>query len=919
MDLYASFLAKYGTFTSIQRLAMPIIESKENCLIIAPTGSGKTEAAMLPLFSRLGREEEKRGKGIRVIYITPLRALNRDLLKRLKWLASEAGISIAVRHGDTPQSERQQQAANPPAVLITTPESLQNLFLSERLRKALANVEAVVVDEVHELFPNKRGAQLAIALERLAVYAGNFQRIGISATIGNVEEAKAWLFGKRSCKIAKSEEVKELQVDIEMPLKPKEAYASFRKQFGLNDSALARIERIAELIRNSNSLLLFANTRQVVESLGNKLIAFDKQYGFGGIGVHHSSLDKSERIAVEEAFKNGKIKSIIATSSLELGIDIGTVDMVVQYGSPKQATRLVQRIGRGRHREKIASRGSIIVSTALEALESLAILEQAKKGELEQYHVQAKAADVVINQLCGMVLERKEVSKDEAYSIITSAFPFAQMTRDEFYKIVQFALEQRLIKEVGGKLGQGSRTRSYFYANISTIPENAKYTVIESVTNKVIGFLDEEFVANYLDEGVVFITKGMPWRVISIDGYLIKVEQSSQVEAAIPDWEGEDLPVTRKTAEAVFEMLDSGKIQADWLDINSLSAIKKLRNEQSRYLLPSLRKVVVENTDEASVALIPAGKQANELIARLISFAISAAGYEVSAAATPYAVIVRFGNSIKRPDLIRLLTSGSLLNLLDGDAYLINSDVFRYRLVQVAKLSGVVEKNAVLTRRDTTRLVNFYKGTPLFEEAKRDTLANYFDLNAAKEILEKIKKKEIEVSVVEGLSPFSKEVISSAFAYAELLIEPRSESEIEELRKEIVGKQVELLCTYCGFAFFHEIKEKDEEIKCPKCRSPMLCFYSDSRAGIMEKKKRGKELSEKEEEEYASMVKEAGLVSSYSNRALIALSTYGIGFSTASRILRLSRKTYSELFVDLLIAQKNFIRTKKYWQERSKL
>ncbi|MGC9156590.1 MAG: DEAD/DEAH box helicase [Candidatus Micrarchaeia archaeon] len=919
MGLYDSFLAKYGAFTSIQRLAMPIVESKENCLIIAPTGSGKTEAAMLPLFSRLGREEEKRGKGIRVIYITPLRALNRDLLKRLRWLASEAGVNIAVRHGDTPQSERQQQAANPPAVLITTPESLQNLFLSERLRKALVNVEAVVVDEAHELFPNKRGAQLAIALERLAVYAGNFQRIGISATIGNVEEAKAWLFGNRPCKIARSEEAKELQIRIEMPLKPKEAYASFRKQFGLNDSALARIERIAELIRNSNSLLLFANTRQIVESLGNKLIAFDKQYGFGGIGVHHSSLDKSERIAVEEAFKNCKIKSIIATSSLELGIDIGTVDVVVQYGSPKQATRLVQRIGRGGHREKSAARGSIIVSTALEALESLAILEQAKKGELEKYHVQANAADVVINQLCGMVLERKEISKDEAYSIITSAFPFAQMAREEFYKIVQFASEQRLIKEVDGKLGQGSRTRSYFYANISTIPENAKYAVIESVTNKVIGFLDEEFVANYLDEGVVFITKGMPWRVISIDGYSIKVEQSSQIEAAIPDWEGEDLPVTRKTAEAVFEMLDSGKIQADWLDTNSLNAIKKLRGEQSKYLMPSLRKVVVENADEASVVLIPAGKQANELIARLISFAISAAGYEVSAAATPYAVIVRFGNSIRRPDLSRLLTSGSLLNLLDGDAYLINSDVFRYRLVQVAKLSGVVEKNAVLTRRDTTRLVNFYKGTPLFEEAKRDVLANYFDLNAAKEILERIKKKEIEVEVVEGLSPFAKEVISSAFAYAELLIEPHSEGEIEELRKGIVGKRVELLCTYCGFAFYHEIKDKDEEIKCPKCGSPMLCFYSDSRAGIMEKRKKGKELSEKEDEEYESMVKEAGLVSSYSNRALIALSTYGIGFSTASRILRMSRKTYNELFVDLLIAQKNFIRTKKYWQEGSKL
>ena len=301
-EIYSAFLARYGHFTEIQQKAIPLVEPKTNCIIIAPTGSGKTEAAVLPLLKRLN-EEKQQGKsrqGIKIIYITPLRALNRDLLKRLEWLAGEAGVEIAVRHGDTPETERQKQAAKPPEMLITTPESLQNLFLSHRLREALKNVEAVVVDEIHELFANKRGAQLSIALERLEEYSAGFQRIGISATIGSKEEVKKWLCGNAVCNIAESMEAKKLEITIEMPERPKTAFKQFEEQFGLNAAAMARIERIAELVRTSNSTLIFANTRQIVESLGSKLIYFDKIEPFGGIGVHHSSLDENERIAIEE-------------------------------------------------------------------------------------------------------------------------------------------------------------------------------------------------------------------------------------------------------------------------------------------------------------------------------------------------------------------------------------------------------------------------------------------------------------------------------------------------------------------------------------------------------------------------------------------------------------------------------------------
>ncbi|MGC8676179.1 MAG: DEAD/DEAH box helicase [Candidatus Micrarchaeia archaeon] len=918
--IYALFLGKYGGFTDIQREAIPAVAEGGNCLIIAPTGSGKTEAAVLPVIQKLYDEKEKQGKleGIKAIYITPLRALNRDLLKRLKWLSEETGIEIAVRHGDTPQSERQMQAAHPPAVLITTPESVQNLFLSQRLRHSLSNVEAVIVDEVHELFMNKRGAQLAIALERLAELSRNFQRIGISATVGNIDEVKGWLSAGAACKVVESTRAKALDITIEMPLKPKREMNRFREKLGINETALARIERIAEIVRSSKSVLVFANTRQIVESLGNKLIYFDKQEPFGGIGVHHSSLDKNERISVENAFKEGALKSIIATSSLELGIDIGSVDYVIQYGSPKQATRLVQRVGRGGHRERAVARGSIIVANAVDALESVAILQQAKSGALEKQHMQRYAKDVLINQLCAMSLEYSRIRLEKAYAIVARAAPYASMSIDEFKKIAAFAAEQRLIRLANGDISQSARTRAYFYANISVIPEIAKYMVKDVVTNKTIGSLDESFVSNYLDEGTTFITKGMPWKVVSIENNTVQAEQSADVEAAIPDWEGEDIPVTKATAEKVFELMQHGVAeQKNLMDSSAYATIEAFVKKQAKFFAPSQKKLVIENGDNFSIIYMPLGKLANELIARLLSRAVSLSySRQASVSATPYAVFVKYQNFAALPDIARFFKLGGLLQLMNSDAYITDSDIFRYRLVQAAKLSGVVDKKATITRSGAQKLANFYADTPVFEEAKRDLLQNYFDTETAVAFLNDVKNGKVKVEVENGISPFGEELLKANYAYGELLVETRSEDEINAFEKEIVGKKAELFCTYCGFVFEQEIKGSDYRILCSRCKSPMVCIYSDSRLAAWQSKKKGKELNEKQQHEYDSMMREASLVEAYGNRALVALTTYGVGIETAARVLRMLRKSYRQLYVDLLNAQRNFVRTKKYWKQR---
>ncbi|MEM3555099.1 MAG: DEAD/DEAH box helicase, partial [Candidatus Micrarchaeaceae archaeon] len=324
-DAYELFLKYVSGFTDIQKRAFPVIEAGKNCLIISPTGTGKTEAAFLPLLKRISSQSE--GTGIALIYITPLRALNRDLFRRLREICDVLGVSIGVRHGDTTKKERAEQIRNPPRIIITTPETLQNMLVTKGFRSALRKLKFVVVDELHELYYNKRGAQLAVALERLVEISGEFQRIGLSATVAEPHKVAYFLSGGRPVEIVSADDEKSIELEVEMPEKPEKAYPELVKLFDLDSDALARIERIAKLIRESNAVLVFANTRYMAESLGSKLTYLNNIASFGGLGVHHSSIDKEERIRVEEAFKRGEIKGLIATSSLELGIDIGRVDL----------------------------------------------------------------------------------------------------------------------------------------------------------------------------------------------------------------------------------------------------------------------------------------------------------------------------------------------------------------------------------------------------------------------------------------------------------------------------------------------------------------------------------------------------------------------------------------------------------------
>ncbi|RLF28663.1 MAG: hypothetical protein DRN05_03480, partial [Thermoplasmata archaeon] len=543
--------------TEPQKRAIAPIMSGKNVLLIAPTGLGKTEAALLPIFHSFIKMREsnvyqREDKGLYILYITPLRALNRDMLRRTFEMGRELDISIAVRHGDTPNSERMNQTRHPPDMLITTPETLQILFIGKRLRKHLGSVRWVVVDEVHELAYDERGAQLAVALERLYELTKErghgFQRIGLSATVGVPEEVARFLGGLedngvfRDVKILEVDVTKHIDIQVELPRVEDNDY-SLAERFSMEPASFASLRRCKELAGTHVSTLIFINTRDGAEILASRFHQWSNDIS---IGVHHGSLSKIARVEAENDFKNGRIHSLICTSSLELGIDVGNTDFVIQYNSPRQVTRLVQRVGRSGHRVGKISRGVVITTNPEDLAESMVIARRAMAGELEFFSVRQNPLSVLTNQIISIVLQYGHIDGEKVYSIVRRAYPFHSLTWRVFQNILQELKSHHTIwvDEKNGSgivLAKRMSSRKYFLDNISMIPDEKTYHVVDIGSRRKIGTLDESFVLNYGYEGADFILRGKTWTIIKREDDEILVAPAEEI-GTVPSWIGEDIP-----------------------------------------------------------------------------------------------------------------------------------------------------------------------------------------------------------------------------------------------------------------------------------------------------------------------------------------------------------------------------------------
>jgi len=446
----------FEQLTNIQKKALPIICQKIDSLIIAPTGSGKTECTVIPIFSQI-KETKKQGK-IKALYITPLRSLNRDIFRRIFEYAEQDDLTIQVRHGDTSQSLRKKISDSPPDVLITTPETLVILLTQQKMLTALSELERVIIDEVHELLSSERGSQLSISLERLQLNSNQkIIRTGLSATVGNIEDAGHFLVGtKKPCKIIHDKSIRKYDVEVKFV------------KGSISEVADSIIEYIEKSDINS-PVILFTNSRGESEFLASIL----REKTLMNIELHHGSLSKQVREETESVLRSGASGIVVCTSSLELGLDIGSVELVIHYGSPRQATKLMQRIGRSKHFRNTSASGLIITNSPDDEFEVKAILDRIKNSSIEEQKIHNESLDVLAHHLVGLSLQMGEVSIDFAYKVIKQAYPFRNITLDEFCNVLEI-LDQIYILFFDKKKMKYWKTRKafrYYFENLSTNPD----------------------------------------------------------------------------------------------------------------------------------------------------------------------------------------------------------------------------------------------------------------------------------------------------------------------------------------------------------------------------------------------------------------------------------------------------------------
>lgn len=915
-----------GKPSEVQQKAIPAILEGRNVLCIAPVGSGKTEAALLPVLSMF---LEKQGTGLSVLYVTPLRALNRDLLLRMERWADALQLRIAVRHGDTSAKERSEQLKQPPNVLITTPETLQAILPAPKFGEHLRNVRFVIIDEVHELCEDERGAQLSIALERLAQRAGEFQRIGLSATVGEPEKAARFLCGKRQCEIINAAQQRAMEMRVESP-SADDADALLSEKLALDAGAVARLRFLDALAREHAPVLAFVNTRSIAETLSSRLrVLHDAERSGRSAGVHHGSLSRDVRLAAESAFKAGKTDVLVATSSLELGIDIGSIEVVAQYLSPRQVGRLVQRVGRSGHRAWLTPRGVVIASDAEDCMEAMVVARRACNGLLESTAVQSNALDVLAHQLAGIAMDLKRCDIAQALAIVTASYPFAHITELQLRRVLSQLASERLIWLDSDAFGRNRNTFAYYFENLSMIPDERKYLVKNAVTNADISLLDEKFVASYVEPRSVFITKGVPWQVIDIAEREIIVEPSADITAAIPDWEGEEIPVPFDVAQevGVLRARIARKLARNegFADIASEyrasgSAMRKavaLIAAQAKSVVPDDKTIVIEAIGNIVAINACIGSRANEALGRALSaLLISTAGASVRMKADAYRIIFELpgdADAARIEQMLRGFAPEHLRTVLERS--LLGSALFRYKFMQVAKKFGFISKSADV-RIGIKRLVEAAKDTPLRDEALREIYCDYLDVEACEDVLRKIRSGEMRVVSLRSAepTPISNAGIMRALSMPELLAPAEPTREIvEAFRAHIVGKRIKLFCTYCFASQHAKIAELPDAIKCNACGSPLVAPVREDDM-LARKARQGKTLNADEKKRLQEIKTVAGLVETHGKRAVTALATYGVGAKTAARILRRLHRDERAFFGELLEAQKTFIRTKRFWR-----
>ncbi len=912
--------------TPIQERALTRVLQNENLLLIAPTGHGKTEAAFLPRLHHILTNPLTK-EGVNLLWVSPIRALNRDILRRLLLIANNLDVRAEVRHGDTPASTRRRQMLDPPAILVITPETLQALLAGKRIREHLRNVQGVVIDEIHELAASKRGVQLMVALERLRELTGlSFQRIGLSATVGNPEEIGAFMSGGEKVEIIESPARKDFHFTIEYnPFSYKES----------DESPLdGPVRRIGELVNQHTSTLIFSNERQTAEALALRLA---KIHG-GDSGVHHGSLSREARIEAEANFKEGVVPYLVCTSSLELGLDIGTVDLVIQFGSPRQVVRLLQRVGRSGHSLDRKSNGVMITTRFDDICESLVVAHQSLEEQLEVPPIHYYALDIVAHQLVGLAIEYKTLSFQQAFDIITRATPYQGLDQDTFNQIVGFLQKEGLIARDDVILRPRRKSYAHYFENLSVIPDTPHHRVINVATNRPIGRLDTGFAEEFGHTGNILVLRGRPWEVVKQDEENVFVTPINQTKGRIPRWSGELIPVSENVVKAVADLwayiaenVDHPTNLEFKISVDEQAKevmLKTITKQQHEGFLPDKETIFIEIGHELVVIHSCYGTRVNETLGRILAALLtSQLGMEIAFHADQYRILFRFERGGGHPigeaiyEGLQSLDPEHIVDLLE--MILLRSPYFARRFLHIARRFGVISHEAKLRSTQLLRMIQYFTGTPLIDEALREFYTDKLDIENTQRIVNAIQTGEIIVKRLyqKRPSPFARQILAR---FGEFLEPEIPEAYIlEQTKNRLMNRKVRLVCLHCGqWASVRTIKHLKEHPQCKKCKSRLIAgvFPTDE---LLEQAIRhhraGMKLTPEEQKALRKGRENANVVLNYGKPALIAMAGRGIGPTVVKRIMAGSHgRSEKEFYLLILENEKQFIRTREWWAEPKK-
>jgi ATP-dependent Lhr-like helicase len=931
--------------TGPQEKTIPKILEGKNVLLISPTATGKTEAAFLPVLSML-LQGQQGTPGIKLLYITPLRALNRDMLERFEWWCNNLDIKLAVRHGDTDTKERVRQSRSPPEILITTPETLQVLLSGWILRQHLQSLRWVVIDEVHEMADSKRGSQLALALERLRGLLGrDFQIIGLSATIGSPEKVGQFLVGSdRSVEIVRVPVARMMHLKIIFPT-PDDRDLRLSSQLYTHPEVAARLRIIRDYISRHKSVLLFTNTRAVSEVLASRFKVWDSDFP---VSIHHGSLAKPSRIAAEKGLKSGELKGLVCTSSLELGIDVGSIDLVIQYMSPRQATRLIQRVGRSGHRIGRIAEGVIVALDSDDALEAMAIASKALNEDLEPVSIPPKPYDVLAHQIAGLMIKNRRLEFDEILTLFKKAYPYKDLTVEDIEKILKY-MHQRFPRlawvsfedKTVLKPRQSKALFEYYFNNLSMIPEEKQFLVIDASTDSAVGVLDEAFMAEYGKPGTKFIIRGAPWIIEHVSEEKVHVKPVDDPSGAIPSWIGEEIPVPYEVSQEVGAI--RGFVEAQIVkgvspeevaanlserypsDKDDLMLAIKETVEQAKANLPvpTDKRIVVEDWEDFVLIHVNFGSLTNRALAQLLGQLLSdRVGYGVVVQHDPYRIFVQTMGAANASRIVSLLEEIQVMpeQLIRDTLTLatVKTGLFKRRMVHVARRFGALEKWADFSSVSLQRLVKSFEGTAIYEEALKEVFTKDLDLDNLIRVLGKIRDGEIKTQRLEtggNVTPIARLGIEKMSMKTDLIPPERMRAVlIESAKARLLNETSSFLCTNC-WNYVEMLKPKDlpDKPKCPRCGSTsigLLRVEEEKSLPIIEKK--GEKLTKTEERLKYHALQTARLISQYGKPAAVAFSAKRIQSADVGQVLEKERRLTDRFYELVLEAERKAI-SKRFW------